>query len=137
MLALSLWCRSGMKDAQQRLRPAVRLLLLLTSLLILAMPVTEYVWNFDDFLHGGSDVEFTLLAGLLFAAMVVLAVERSMRPPVRALVLSIYATLGALLSAAARHLSPWLPAEFAGKLIEQSALPGSRLCPAGAMPLRV
>jgi hypothetical protein len=37
------------------------------------MPVTEHLSDFDRFLKGGTDCEFTLLAGLLFAALVVLA----------------------------------------------------------------
>jgi hypothetical protein len=48
----------------------------LTSLLMLVMPITEHLSNFDRFLRGGTDCEFTLLAGLLFAALVVLAMHR-------------------------------------------------------------
>jgi hypothetical protein len=55
---------------------AGRLLVVLTGLLMLVMPITEHLWNFDRFLKGGTDCEFTLLAGLLFAALVVLAMHR-------------------------------------------------------------
>jgi hypothetical protein len=58
-----------------------RLLVLLTTLLVLVMPVTEHLCNWDHFLRGGQDVEFNLLAGLLFAAMVVLSMSgTSMQP---------------------------------------------------------
>jgi hypothetical protein len=55
---------------------AGRLLIVLTGLLMLVMPITEHLSNFDHFLNGGTDCEFTLLAGLLFAALVVLAMHR-------------------------------------------------------------
>ena len=55
------------------MRPVGRLLVLLTTMLLLVMPVTEHLCNWDHFLRGGQDVEFNLLASLLFAAMVVLA----------------------------------------------------------------
>jgi hypothetical protein len=55
---------------------AGRLLVVLTILLMLVMPITEHLSNFDRFLKGGTDCEFTLLAGLLFAALIVLAMHR-------------------------------------------------------------
>jgi hypothetical protein len=45
------------------------------------MPITEYLCNWDKFLRGGPDVEFSLLAGLLFGAMVVLSMNGSMFQP--------------------------------------------------------
>jgi hypothetical protein len=54
---------------------------LLTTLLLLVMPVTEHLCNWDHFLRGGPDVEFSLLAGLLFAAMVVLSMNGTMLQP--------------------------------------------------------
>jgi hypothetical protein len=54
---------------------------LLTTLLLLVMPVTEHLCNWDHFLRGGPDVEFSLLAGLLFAAMVVLSMNGTMFQP--------------------------------------------------------
>ena len=41
---------------------AGRVLLLLTAVLILLMPCTEYFWHFDRFLRGGQDLELGLLA---------------------------------------------------------------------------
>lgn len=68
-------------DRSQWTRPLSRLLVLLTTLLLLAMPVTEHLCNWDKFLRGGPDVEFNLLAWLLFAAMVVLSMHGSMLRP--------------------------------------------------------
>lgn len=63
------------------MRPMGRLLVLLTTLLVLVMPITEHLCNWDHFLRGGQDVEFNLLAGLLFAAMVVLSMSGSVMQP--------------------------------------------------------
>jgi hypothetical protein len=51
-------------------------------MLLLVMPVTEHLCNWDHFLRGGPDVEFSLLAGLLFAAMVVLSMNGTMLRPI-------------------------------------------------------
>ena len=63
------------------MRPTGRLLVLLTTLLVLVMPVTEHLYSWDHFLRGGQDVEFNLLAALLFAAMVVLSMNGTMMQP--------------------------------------------------------
>lgn len=74
------WCQ-GTIDWSQLSRPLSRLLVLLTTSLMLVMPVTEHLCNWDHFLRGGPDVEFSLLAWLLFAAMVVLSMNGSMLQP--------------------------------------------------------
>lgn len=76
----NLWYR-GTTDCGLWMRPVGRLLVLLTTLLVLVMPVTEHLCNWDHFLRGGQDVEFNLLAGLLFAAMVVLSMSGRMMHP--------------------------------------------------------
>jgi hypothetical protein len=76
----NLWYR-GTTDRSEWTQPVGRLLLLVTSLLVLVMPVTERLFNWDHFLRGGQDVEFNLLAGLLFAAMVVLSMSGRMMQP--------------------------------------------------------
>jgi hypothetical protein len=68
-------------DGSQLTRPLSRLLVLLTTSLMLVMPITEHLCNWDHFLRGGPDVEFSLLAWLLFAAMVVLSMNGSMLQP--------------------------------------------------------
>jgi hypothetical protein len=62
-------------------RPLSRVLVFLTTLLLLVMPVTEYLCNWDTFLRGGPDVEFSLLAGLLFGAIVVLSMDGTLFQP--------------------------------------------------------
>lgn len=39
-----------------------RVLILLTALLLAVTPWTEYLWHFDNFLHGGQDMELGLLS---------------------------------------------------------------------------
>jgi hypothetical protein len=68
-------------DTSQWTRPLSRLLILLTTLLLLVMPVTEHLCNWDHFLRGGQDVEFNLLAALLFAALVVLSMSGTIMQP--------------------------------------------------------
>jgi hypothetical protein len=58
-----------------------RLLVLLTLLLLFAMPITEYFCDWDHFLRGGPDVEFSVLAWLLFAAMLVLTMNGTILRP--------------------------------------------------------
>jgi len=77
----NLWYRGWTTDRSEWMRPTGRLLVLLTTLLLLVMPVTEHLCNWDHFLRGGQDVEFNLLAGLLFAAMVVLSMSGTVRQP--------------------------------------------------------
>lgn len=74
------WWR-GTMDWSEWSRPLSRVLVFLTTLLLLVMPVTEYLCNWDKFLRGGPDVEFSLLAGLLFWAMVVLSMDGTMFQP--------------------------------------------------------
>ncbi|HEV3150510.1 MAG TPA: hypothetical protein VGY94_06125 [Acidobacteriaceae bacterium] len=76
----NLWWRRT-TDWRELSRPLSRLLVLLTTVLLLVMPITEHLCNWDKFLRGGPDVEFSLLAGLLFAAMVVLSMNGTMLQP--------------------------------------------------------
>jgi hypothetical protein len=39
-----------------------RVLILFTALLLAVTPWTEYLWHFDNFLHGGQDMELGLLS---------------------------------------------------------------------------
>ena len=75
------WCRRTTTDYCEWSRPLSRVLVLLTTMLLLVMPVTEHLCNWDKFLRGGPDVEFSLLAGLLFVAMVVLSMNGTMLQP--------------------------------------------------------
>ena len=56
---------------------AGRLLLVLTGILLAVSPWTEYLWDWDRFLHGGQDCEFGLLAiALAFGLVLVLSQTR-------------------------------------------------------------
>jgi hypothetical protein len=47
-----------------------RIVLLLTGVLVLVMPITEYFWNFDHFLRGGQDIELGLFSLLMVTCLI-------------------------------------------------------------------
>jgi hypothetical protein len=47
-----------------------RVLILLTALLLAVTRVTEYLWHFGNFLHGGRDIEFGLLSIVTICCLV-------------------------------------------------------------------
>ena len=51
---------------------------MLTGILLAVSPWTEYLWDWDRFLHGGQDCEFGLLA-IALALGLVLVLSRSRR----------------------------------------------------------
>jgi hypothetical protein len=52
-----------------------RVLLMLTALIIFAMPWTEYSWSFDKFLRGGQDFELGLLSVAALLCLVVVLLQ--------------------------------------------------------------
>lgn len=46
-----------------------RLLLIAMAISLITMPVTQHLWTWDHFLHGGSDFELTTLLVLSFLGM--------------------------------------------------------------------
>jgi hypothetical protein len=53
-----------------------RIVLLLTGLLVLVMPLTEYFWNFDHFLRGGQDIELGLFSLLMVICLILVMLRR-------------------------------------------------------------
>lgn len=58
-----------------------RAVLILTSLLILLMPLSEHAMSWDKFLQGGTDLEFGMLCLLLFAGLVLLIAHSATKSP--------------------------------------------------------
>jgi hypothetical protein len=56
---------------------AGRVLIVLTALLLAVSPWTEYYWDFDNFLHGGQDFEFGLLATITVFCLVLVLLQHS------------------------------------------------------------
>jgi hypothetical protein len=54
-----------------------RVLILLTALLLSVTPWTEYLWHFDNFLHGGQDMELGLLSLLTILCLVLVLFQDS------------------------------------------------------------
>jgi hypothetical protein len=53
-----------------------RLLILAAAMLIAVMPVTDYFWHFDGFLHGGQDFELGLLSLITILSMVLVLLRQ-------------------------------------------------------------
>ena len=56
-----------------------RLLLLLSAVSLLTMPLTQHLWTWDRFLHGGQDFELTVLMILTMLSMVLVISQRCRR----------------------------------------------------------
>jgi hypothetical protein len=54
-----------------------RVLIVLTAPLIAVSPWTEYYWHFDNFLRGGQDFEFGLLATILVCCLALVLMQHS------------------------------------------------------------
>jgi hypothetical protein len=54
-----------------------RVLIVLMALLTAVSPWTEYYWHFDNFLRGGQDFEFGLLATIMVFCLVLVLLQHS------------------------------------------------------------
>ena len=52
-----------------------RAALLLTAVVVLIMPLTEYLWHFDKFLRGGQDFELGLLSVATFFCLAMILLQ--------------------------------------------------------------
>jgi cytochrome bd-type quinol oxidase subunit 2 len=68
-------CRTRMNESSQACSVAGRVLLLLAAVLLAVTPWTEYFWHFDNFLHGGQDLELGLLSVVTVLCLVLLLVQ--------------------------------------------------------------
>jgi hypothetical protein len=68
-----------------------RLLLVLSSVVLIALPFTQQVWTFDRFLHGGQDFETTVLL-ILTSLCLVLVMARGCRQGIK-LLLTLWSKL--------------------------------------------
>jgi hypothetical protein len=73
-----------------------RLLLLLVAVELLTMPLTQHLWTWDGFLHGGQDFEFGLFMIVICLCLALLRAQHS-RQRVR-LLLALRQRLGRILS---------------------------------------
>jgi hypothetical protein len=56
-----------------------RLLLILASILLVANPVTQHIWTFDRFMHGGHDFETSALLIVAALCLVLVLAQRRQR----------------------------------------------------------
>ncbi|RRA48158.1 hypothetical protein D1Y84_07535 [Acidipila sp. EB88] len=66
-------------DISQATLLASRLLLLLTGLVLALMPLSEHLWNWDRFLHGGQDLELGLFTALSLVLLSLLLAQPLMQ----------------------------------------------------------
>lgn len=59
-----------------------RLLLLLASVVLAASPVTQNIWTWDHFLHGGHDFETSLLLILAALCLLMVLAHRMQQSPI-------------------------------------------------------
>jgi hypothetical protein len=55
--------------------PVGSILLLLTAILVMITPLTDYYWHFDKFLTGGQDFEFGLLSVMSICCLVIVLMK--------------------------------------------------------------
>jgi hypothetical protein len=68
-----------------------RLLLVLASVVLIALPFTQQIWTWDRFLHGGQDFETTVLL-ILTSLCLVLVMARGCRQVIK-LLLTLWSQL--------------------------------------------
>ena len=64
-----------MNASSQVCSVAGRVLVLLVALLLVITPWTEYFWHFDNFLHGGQDMEFGLISIVTVLCLVLVLLQ--------------------------------------------------------------
>jgi hypothetical protein len=94
-----------------------RVLILLTVLLVLAMPWTEYFWHFDHFLRGSEDFELSLLAVATIFCLVVILIQHGKKSVVFILALRRW------LSFIFQHDDPAVPGRFCGLIAASDTAP--------------
>jgi len=94
-----------------------RLLLLLTMILVLVMPLTEYLWHFDQFMRGGQDFEFGLLSMMTFLCLILVLLQHGR------LSISCLMGLRRWLVVIFRQADPGAPGSLLGLITPSHAVP--------------
>ena len=58
-----------------------RIVLVLTGLWVLVMPLTEYLWHFDNFFRGGDDLELELFSVAMAVCLPNVVIDEISSPP--------------------------------------------------------
>jgi hypothetical protein len=114
--------RTLMNGSSQVCSVGGRVQILLSALLLAVTPWTEYLWHFDNFRHGGRDMEFGLLS-LLTICCLVLALLQDSKQRVMSM-----AVIRQWLSSVFDQADPRAPCSFQGLNMALDAIPaGSSL----------
>jgi hypothetical protein len=54
-----------------------RALVLVSALLVMVMPITEYFWHFDRFPYGGQDFELSILSVLAILGLMIVLIQHA------------------------------------------------------------
>jgi hypothetical protein len=79
-----------------------RILLLLAAVELITMPLTQGLWSWDGFMHGGQDFELSLLMTVTCLCLILLRVQDSDRS------LNLFAVIWALLPTARKRAATGL-----------------------------
>lgn len=80
MIHLPIFARAPLNALFAVARSAVclsRILLLVVAVEVISMPITQGLWTWDRFLHGGQDFELGLLVIVTFLCFVLLRVQQN------------------------------------------------------------
>jgi hypothetical protein len=114
--------RTLMNGSSQVCSVGGRVLILLTALLLAVTPWTEYLWHFDNFLHGGQDMELGLLSLLTIFCLVLVLLQDSKQRVTSMVVIRQW------LSSVLDQTDPLGPGSFHGLNMALDAIPpGSSL----------
>jgi hypothetical protein len=94
-----------------------KILMATTFLVIALMPLTEYFWHFDGFLHGGQDFELSLLAILTVLCLVLILFQHGKKD------LELLICRRRWLAFEFCHAEPAIPGEFRGLISSPHAEP--------------
>ena len=111
-----------MKGRSQICSVGGSVLILLMAVLLAVMPWTEHLWHFDNFLHGGQDMELGLLSLLTILCLVLVLLQDS-KQRVKSMVV-----IRQWLSSVLDQTDPLAPGSFHGLNMALHAIPpGSSL----------
>jgi hypothetical protein len=101
-----------------------RYLLVLSTLSLLTMPITEHLWNWDRFLQGGKDYELGTLMILLFLCLAVV-LSKQCKQCVEAILFSRCVLASEFIDRLIHRIC--LPGEFDASFLELATSPGTGL----------
>jgi len=133
VIQLPIFARTRLQSLIASARSTVcfsRLLLLFIALEAITMPITQGLWSWDKFLHGGQDFELGLLIIVSCLCLVLLRVQQNRS------CFGWLTVIWALLTSAQRHIAA-RPSPCAGSVEHRSQIPSQSSARAFNLPLLI